>query len=59
MVLKLSHDDVPGSLEAVLKDIETNPAHLEPLDPALVARVYELIEGVEIDLDAPLGAEDE
>lgn len=55
----LSHGDVPGSLQLIADDIEAHPHRLKPLDAGLVKRVRKLVQDVEIDLDAPLSAEDE
>lgn len=59
MPMKLSHEDVPGSLKALDDDIEAHPDQTKPLDPAIVERVRDLVCGVEIDLEAPLRTERE
>jgi antitoxin PrlF len=46
-------------LQLLARDFEKNPAHLHAIDPALVQRARDLVAGVELDLDAPLSAEDE
>jgi antitoxin PrlF len=40
-------------------DMEKNPQHLQAISAALVGHVQSLVSGVDIDLDAPLSAEDE
>ncbi len=40
-------------------DISRHPARLQGIDADLVARIQSLTEGVEVDLDAPLSADDE
>lgn len=40
-------------------DISRHPARLQGIDADLVARLQSLTEGVEVDLDAPLSADDE
>ena len=40
-------------------DIRRHPARLQGIDADLVARFQSLTEGVEVDLDAPLSADDE
>lgn len=59
MPMKLSHEDVPGSLKALDDDIEGHPDQTKPLDPAIVQRALDLVRGVEIDLEAPLRREHE
>ncbi len=41
------------------KDIAQHPERLQMLDAGLVNRIKTLVDGVEIDLDAPLADEDE
>ncbi|MFJ5295622.1 type II toxin-antitoxin system PrlF family antitoxin [Pseudomonas sp. NPDC088368] len=55
----LSQQDVGESLKLILEDIAANPDTLKPLDPGLVERARSLVEGVEVDLDAPLSPLDE
>lgn len=57
--MKLSHEDVPGSLKALDDDIEAHPDQVRPLGPTVVNRVQDLVRGVEIDLEAPLCDEHE
>ena len=40
-------------------DITRHPERLQAIDASLVARIQSLTEGVEVDLDAPLSADDE
>jgi antitoxin PrlF len=55
----LFQQDVGESLKLILEDIAANPDILKPLDPGLVQRARSLVEGVEVDLDAPLSPLDE
>ena len=41
------------------RDIHQNPQHLQSISSDLVNRIQALVAGVDIDLDAPLAAEDE
>ncbi|MFJ3466657.1 type II toxin-antitoxin system PrlF family antitoxin [Pseudomonas sp. NPDC090201] len=59
MSMKLSHDDVLGSLKALDDDIEAHPDQIKPLDPTIALRVQNLVREVEIDLEAPLSREHE
>lgn len=53
-------DPVLGSfLDFLARDMKAHPERLQAIDPGLVQRVQALVGGVEIDLDAPLAAEDE
>ena len=53
-------DPVVGKFLAFLaRDMETRPAQLRGIDPALVRRARSLVKGVKVDFDAPLPAEDE
>ncbi len=40
-------------------DIAEHPEHLQAMDAELAQRVRALVDGVEVDLDAPLSAHDE
>lgn len=56
------HGDDPAIgkfLEFLATTIAEEPARVSAVDAARVARLRELTEGVEADLDAPLPAEDE
>lgn len=54
------NDPVLGSFLGFLaRDMMAHPERLQTIDPGLVQRVQALVGGVEIDLDAPLAAEDE
>jgi hypothetical protein len=55
----LDHQDVPGSLQLISDDIEAHPYQLQPLDAGLVQLVHELVQDVEIDLNASLSVLDE
>lgn len=55
----LTQQDVADSLKLILEDIAANPDTLKPLDPGLVQKARSLVEGVEVDLDAPLSPLDE
>jgi antitoxin PrlF len=46
-------------LDFLERDIQRNPQRLSSLSPALMERVKELTQGVEVDLDAPLSPDDE
>lgn len=56
-------DDADPALEGLLRllahDMSTRPDRLRPLDPALMEQACQLLEGVEVDLNAPLPADDE
>ncbi len=41
------------------RDITEHPEHLHAVDAALVQRIRSLAGGIEVDLDAPLSADDE
>jgi antitoxin PrlF len=48
-------DPVIGAfLQFLAHDMRTNPGRLEVLSPDLIDRVRELIDGVEVDIDAPI-----
>ena len=46
-------------LDFLAADITRHPERLQAIDASLVARIQSLTEGVEVDLDAPLSADDE
>ncbi len=46
-------------LNFLARDMEKNPQHLEAISSDLVNRVQSLVDGVDLDLDAPLSDEDE
>lgn len=46
-------------LTFLAQDISQNPDHIQALDASLRAKLYELVDGVELDLDAALSPEDE
>jgi len=46
-------------LNFIARDIEQNPHHVEAITPALLERIRSLVDGVDLDLDAPLTDEDE
>ena len=53
-------DPVLGQfLDFLARDIASHPERLKTLDAGFVQRVQALVAGVEIDLDAPLNADDE
>jgi antitoxin PrlF len=53
-------DPVLGQFLGFLeRDIARHPERLQALDAGLVERIRSLIAGVEVDLDAPLSADDE
>ncbi|MDP4909723.1 MAG: type II toxin-antitoxin system PrlF family antitoxin [Burkholderiaceae bacterium] len=41
------------------RDIATRPERLQAIDPAFVQRMQSLVEGIDVDLDTPLSADDE
>jgi antitoxin PrlF len=51
-----AHEDPAiGSFLAFLaKDIQSNPQQLKSFSPALIKRIKSLIDGVEVDADAPI-----
>lgn len=51
--------DITQFLDLLMKDIKDHPSHLKSLSPTLVERAQSLIEGVDIDLNAPLSDQDE
>lgn len=54
------HDPVLGQfLNFLSRDLARHPEHLKALDQGLLQRLQGLVEGVDIDLDAPLSDEDE
>jgi len=46
-------------LAFLAQDISQNPGHIQSLDASLRATLSELVDGVELDLDAALSPEDE
>ncbi|MBU0723722.1 MAG: type II toxin-antitoxin system PrlF family antitoxin [Alphaproteobacteria bacterium] len=46
-------------LSFVARDIASHPERVQSIDAGFVRRVQSLADGIEIDLDAPLSAEDE
>ncbi len=55
-----SDDPVLGAFLVFLaRDIATNPERLQTIDASLVQRLQALTGGIEVDLDAPLSADDE
>jgi len=58
--LEPEDDPVLGEFLAfIARDITKNPQHLKVLDQDFVQRLQSLVANVEIDLDAPLSADDE
>lgn len=54
------NDPVIGQfLSFLARDIATHPQHLQAVDSNLVARIHSLVGGIDVDLDAPLSADDE
>jgi antitoxin PrlF len=41
-------------LQFLAKDIQANPGQLQALSPELMASIGELVEGIEVDVDAPI-----
>ena len=56
-----SEDDpaIGQFLNFLAHDIAANPQHLKAIDSNLVARIHSLVDDNDIDLDAPLSADDE
>jgi len=53
-------DPVLGQfLNFLARDMTNKPQHLKPLDEKWLGRVRALTDGMDVDLDAPLSAEDE
>lgn len=53
-------DPVLGQFLGFLaRDIASHPERLQSVDAGLVQRIQSLVGGVEVDLDAPLSADDE
>lgn len=53
-------DPVLGQfLDFLARDVVTHPEHLQLVDANLVAHINTLVGTLEVDLDAPLSAEDE
>ena len=53
-------DPVLGqSLDFLSRDIASHPERLQALDASFVQRLQSLTTGIEVDLDAPLSADDE
>jgi antitoxin PrlF len=46
-------------LNFLMDDLSRHPEHLKSMDAGMVARIQSLVGHVELDLDAPLSAEDE
>jgi antitoxin PrlF len=54
------HDPVLGQfLDFIARDIASHPERLQAIDTDLVQRIRSLTQGVEVDLDAALSADDE
>jgi len=55
-----ANDPVLGQfLDFLSRDIAHHPEHLQALDANFVQRLQSLTRGIEVDLDAPLSADDE
>ena len=54
------NDPILGQfLNFIAKDIAQNPQQIKAISPDLVERIRVLVDGVDVDLDAPLADEDE
>jgi antitoxin PrlF len=51
--------EVVRVLEMLERDILTNPEKLKPISQALISQMVELVDGVDLDLDATLSPDDE
>jgi antitoxin PrlF len=61
VVLRRVSDEDPALtafLTFIADDIEAHPSHLQPLDAGLLQRAATLVAGVEVNLDAPLAADE-
>ncbi|SER80791.1 type II toxin-antitoxin system PrlF family antitoxin [Giesbergeria anulus] len=55
-----AQDPVLGAfLDLLARDIATQPQRLQAIDASLVQRLHTLTDGVDVDLDAALSADDE
>ncbi|MBX9936376.1 MAG: type II toxin-antitoxin system PrlF family antitoxin [Burkholderiaceae bacterium] len=55
-----AQDPVLGAfLDLLARDIATQPQRLQAIDASLVQRLHTLTDGVDVDLDADLSADDE
>lgn len=53
-------DPVLGAfLRFLVRDIAKHPDRLQAIDASFVQRLQSLVDGIEVDLDAPLSADDE
>ncbi len=53
-------DPVLGQfLDFLARDIASHPERLQPIDDNLLSRIHSLVGDMDIDLDAPLSADDE
>ena len=58
--MEAAEDPVIGAfLSFLAHDISHNPGQIRALDASLRAKLCELVDGVELDLDAALSPEDE
>ena len=48
-----------GTTDILARDIASHPERLQAVDSTFVQRIQSLTSGIEIDLDAPLSADDE
>lgn len=56
----LEDDPVLGQfLDFLARDIASHPERLQPIDDDLLSRIHSLVGDMDIDLDAPLSADDE
>ena len=56
----LDSDPVLGQfLEFLARDMALHPAQIQPLDANLISRIHALVGDREVDLNAPLSADDE
>lgn len=60
-VVEETEDDpiLASFLNLLAKDMKNNPEHIQAVNSDMVSRSKSLVEGVDIDLDAPLLDEDE
>jgi antitoxin PrlF len=63
IISRVEREEIDSILDKFLAflegDLEKNPQQIKAIDADLVDRIENLVESVEIDLDAPLADEDE
>lgn len=54
----ISNDNVAAFLWFLSEDLSSNPGRAQPIDEGIVRRARKLIEGIAVDLSAPLTSEE-